>query len=204
MQTILICLLPLLRGFGSLGFFGTTELEIEGMRYICSKVVQISVPSSPGFSSPSSTYDRACQPFWQVQTRGGMNTWVEHIYEVAYTNEPMLGFKFLLWYLVIINQSKACAPSTTILRSETKCHNAGFIGLIKGGELFGKFDLGNIRSWWMKDIDNELAPCKESVCDEFACAHCDGCVTIGLKARMNLMGEEPSPKGAAHSPYWKP
>ena len=64
---------------------------------------------------------------------------------------------------------------------EAKGNHASLFGLVDGGELLRELALGDVRSAWVEDVDDELASGQEAVGDEFACA--DGYWGVGLTGR---------------------
>ena len=92
----------------------------------------------------------------------------------TYPHQAISGFKLLLRLLAFINQREARAPTTTKVCLESKGNDAGFVGLVYLGELFGQLVSGDRRSRRVKDVDDELTAGEETVRGEFSGTDCDG------------------------------
>lgn len=93
----------------------------------------------------------------------------------------MFGLKFLLRGLVIVNESKASAFSTTELCSETEEDDTILVSLVQGGKLLLEIGFGNVGAGGMEDIEDELTAREKTVGDEFARTQSDGCRGISLE-----------------------
>lgn len=93
----------------------------------------------------------------------------------ASPNQSVLGLKLPLRLLVVVDQRKACAASTTELRPEAERNHARLFGLVDFGELLRELGLGDVCPRRVEDIHDELAASKETVGDEFARPDGDGC-----------------------------
>ncbi len=52
----------------------------------------------------------------------------------THPNQPVLGLELLLRSLIVVDQAKACAPSTTEDRPETEGDDAVLLGLVDSRE----------------------------------------------------------------------
>lgn len=93
----------------------------------------------------------------------------------------MFGLKLLLRELIIVNESKASASSTTKLCSETEEDDTVLVTLVQGGKLLLEIGFGNVGAGGVKDIEDELAAREKTVCDEFARTQSDRCRVISLE-----------------------
>lgn len=93
----------------------------------------------------------------------------------------MFGLKLLLRGLVIVNESKPGAFSTTEVCSETEEDDTILFRLVQGGKLLLEVGFGNVGAGRMEDIEDELAAREKTVCDEFARTQGDGCRGISLE-----------------------
>lgn len=96
-------------------------------------------------------------------------------YSNTHPDQSVSGLKLLLRCLIIVDQCKASAPSTTKLGLETKADDPVLVGFVETGELFGEISSRHVGSAGVEDVDNELTAGKEAVGDELACAEGDGC-----------------------------
>lgn len=94
----------------------------------------------------------------------------DKILDGTHSNQSIPRLKLLLRCLIIINQSKASAPSTTKVSPETEGYNPALVGLVEAGKLLSEIDLGNIGPTRMENVNDELAAGQKAVGDEFACA----------------------------------
>lgn len=62
----------------------------------------------------------------------------------THSNQPVFGLELLLRCLIIIDQRKARAPSTTKVCPEAEGYDAALLSLIEGGELLGELGLGDV------------------------------------------------------------
>lgn len=92
----------------------------------------------------------------------------------------MLGFELFLRSLVIVDQSKARAPSTTEMCPETERNDTVLVRFVDGSELLRELGFGDIWPGRVEDVDHELFTGQETVGDEFSCADGYGCV-VGLE-----------------------
>ena len=79
------------------------------------------------------------------------------------------------------------------MRLEAKGDDASLVGLIKSSELLREFALGDVCSFGVEDVNDELASGQETVGDEFACANCYWGVGLGAESRSAYVG--PSNRG---------
>lgn len=93
----------------------------------------------------------------------------------------MFGLKLLLCALVIVNESKSSALSSTKMCSKTEEDDSVLVSLVQGGKLFLEFGLGNVGAGRVEDIEDELAAREKTVGDEFARTQSDGCRVISLE-----------------------
>jgi hypothetical protein len=91
-------------------------------------------------------------------------------WDATHSNQPIPRLKLLLRCLIVINQSKASAPSTTKVSLETEGHDTGLVGLVERGKLLCEIDLGDIGATRVEDVNDELTAGQKAVGDEFACA----------------------------------
>jgi hypothetical protein len=96
----------------------------------------------------------------------------------THSNQPISWLKLFLRLLIVVDQRKSGALSTTKVCLKAEGNDASLVGLVEGSELLRKFALWNIRSGGVEDIDHELTSGQEAVGDEFACA--DGYWGVGL------------------------
>ena len=105
----------------------------------------------------------------------------------THPNQPVLGLELLLRGLIVIDQAKACAPSTTEGGPEPESDDTGLVGLVDLREPVGEVRLGDVRAVGVEDIDDELAACQEAIRDKLAGADRYGGCVVGLHVRC---GEE--------------
>ena len=101
----------------------------------------------------------------------------------TYPHQAISRFKLLLRLLAIINQREARAPTATKVCFESKRNDAGLVGLVLLGELFGQLVSGDRRSRRVNDVDDELTAGEEAVRGELSGANCDGGRVILRKER---------------------
>lgn len=172
-------LLALLGGLSSLDLFGATELERERLkgwrdswrwvkRTFLARFLRSFLNLREAFSTLVASPDCVeCE----------ISCWVNRIHQTkgTHSDETVSGFELLLGSLIIVDQSKSSAPSSTKLCSETEGHDAGLVGFVKSSQLLGEVGSRDIGAAGVEDVDNELTTREESVGDEFACAQSNGC-----------------------------
>ena len=92
----------------------------------------------------------------------------------TYPHQAVSGFKLLLRLLTFIDQREARAPTATKVCLESKGHDAGLVGLVELGELFGQLVSRDRRSRRVENVDYELTAGEEAVHGEFSGTDCDG------------------------------
>jgi len=102
----------------------------------------------------------------------------------ARPNQSVLGLKLFLRSLIIVDQSKACAPSTTEMCPEAERNDTVFVRFVDRGELLRKLSLGDIWPGRVEDVDHELFTGQETVGNEFSCADGYWCVVSHLEGSV--------------------
>lgn len=117
-----------------------------------------------------------------------------HITKYAtYSDQPIPGLELLLRGLIIVDQSKSSAPSTTKLSLETEGDDTGLVGLVEGSELLREVGLGHIGATRVEDVDNELTAGQKAVGDEFARAQSYGCIGLLKQNQKDDISSLPTP-----------
>lgn len=98
----------------------------------------------------------------------------------THPDQPILGLELFLRCLIVIDQRKSGAPSSTKLGAETKGHYAVLVRLVQSSELLGELRFGDIGAGRMEDIKDELTAGQETIGNEFARAQSDRCRAVGL------------------------
>jgi len=177
-------LLALLRGLGSLGFFGTTKLRKDGQRTNNMGMAKHQ-PSLHDSCVPSVVYEMLCRPSSTILTEN-WSKFVSYLKKSCpYSNQPIFGFEFLLGCLIVVNQSKPCASSTSKLGSKTESDYARFISLIQSSEFLRQFVSRNIGMVRVKDVDDKLASRQETIRYELSCAEGDRGVSLEEQNESN-------------------
>lgn len=97
----------------------------------------------------------------------------------THSDQAIPGLELLLGSLVVVDQGKASAPSTTKLRTETESHDTSLVGLVDGSELLGEVLLGYIGAAGVKHVKDKLTAGQEAVGDELARAQgYGGCIGL--------------------------
>ena len=73
----------------------------------------------------------------------------------TYPNQPVLGLELLLRSLIVVDQAKACAPSTTKRRPETEGDDTLLVGLVDRRKPFRELSLGDISAVGVEDVEDE-------------------------------------------------
>ena len=92
----------------------------------------------------------------------------------TYPNQPVLRLELLLLCLVVVDQTKACAPSTTKDCPEAEGDYAALVSLVDLCKALAELRLGDVWAVGVEDIDDELTPCEKTVRDELAGSEGDG------------------------------
>ena len=102
----------------------------------------------------------------------------------TYPNQPVLGLELLLRRLVVIDQRKTGAATSTKVCPEAEGNDTAGIGLVDARKLLGEIVLGDVRAVGVENVDDELAAGQQPVRDELARPDRDGCRVVSLAERI--------------------
>lgn len=100
----------------------------------------------------------------------------------------MFRLEFSLTLFVVVNQSKACTPSTPKMSPQTEDNNTLVLGLIDRGKLFSEVYLRDRGVELVKNIEDELASTQKAVSEIFARPQCDNRAILSRKGEKHQSG----------------
>jgi hypothetical protein len=96
----------------------------------------------------------------------------------TYPDEPVLGLKLLLRFLIIVDQTETLGGSTSELGLQAKDNNPLLLGLVQSGELVAELISGQVGSSGVKDGNDELLSVEQSVGDELGSSDSNGAGSV--------------------------
>jgi hypothetical protein len=96
----------------------------------------------------------------------------------TYPDEPVLGLKLLLRFLIIVDQTETLGGSTSELGLQAKDNNPLLLGLVQSGELVAELISGQVGSSGVEDGNDELLSVEQSVGDELGSSDSNGAGSV--------------------------
>ena len=93
----------------------------------------------------------------------------------THPNQSVLGLELLLGCLIVVDERKSGATSSTKVCPETEGDDTVLVRLVDARELLRDLALGDVWPRGVEDVNDELAAGQEPVGDEFAGANGNGC-----------------------------